>query len=235
MIDLPTINATSGSSEISVEVINPNNGVDQNSTNDQSTVKLTVVESLQTNLITLSLTTDDFPNQTSWSIKEADGTILASGGPYGSDEKRTLIEQSVVVNNNSCYVFEINDTSGDGICCNSGSGSFKLTTDDGEVIHQSNGDFGFSESVKITIDNIDFEPEKIQLYPNPSFDGIINVLGFVSGLKFEIYSQLGQKVYEGDLTSNQISVQGLIESLYYIKISNTETGENIVKPIILVN
>lgn len=81
----------------------------------------------------VSLTLDDFGMETTWMIKTETGTVLATGGPYPKKKKGKVVRDTVCVID-GCYVFEISDSDGDGICCNYGQGSYLLQDSTGNVI-----------------------------------------------------------------------------------------------------
>ncbi len=74
--------------------------------------------------ITVSLLTDNFPFETSWTIKDANGVVLLQGGNYSNG--MTVYLDSVCVPTNECLIFEIQDAAGDGICCNYGLGDYSI-------------------------------------------------------------------------------------------------------------
>ncbi|MGJ8592923.1 MAG: FG-GAP-like repeat-containing protein [Aquaticitalea sp.] len=116
--------------------------------------------------IVVSITFDDYPQETSWSILDSSGTTIASGGTYAGQAGSTITIEECLPD--GCYDFIINDTYGDGICCGQyGDGSYTVTANGLTVA--SGGDFGSSESTNfcvgdvpcedadLTVINIDFE------------------------------------------------------------------------------
>jgi hypothetical protein len=97
-----------------------------------STTTVTTLNAGCTNT-TLTLVLDDYPAETSWTIKNAGGTTVASGGPYSSTQKRNAIT-SVNCLAAACYTFTINDSYGDGICCTYGPGSYTLKDASGTTL-----------------------------------------------------------------------------------------------------
>ncbi len=90
--------------------------------------------------MTLVLNFDQYPGETSWRIRAADGAMLASGGPYASQAPYSQQVISFCLPA-GCFDFIIADAYGDGICCNNGNGSFALIGPVGEII-ASGGAFG---------------------------------------------------------------------------------------------
>jgi len=85
------------------------------------------------NEVTLTITFDNYPQETSWEIFDDNSVSVASGGTYGS-----VIDGSTESYMNcllpGCYDLEFYDSRSDGICCNYGDGEFKLTNEYGEVL-----------------------------------------------------------------------------------------------------
>jgi hypothetical protein len=101
----------------------------------------------------VSLTLDDFGMETSWLIKTETGTVLATGGPYPKKKKGHVMRDTVCVID-GCYVFEISDSDGDGICCNYGQGSYLLQDSTGNVIG-SGSQFDTLEVVDFCLPEVD--------------------------------------------------------------------------------
>jgi Zn-dependent metalloprotease/chitodextrinase len=138
--------------------------------------------------ITLSITFDNYPEETSWTIKDASGNTVASGGTYASQADGSTLTKTVCLSD-GCYDFTINDSYGDGICCSYGSGSYTLTN--GSTTLASGGSFTSSETTNFCLSNgeivssftnqslIDFNAQRlsfkgIKVYPNPT-STILNI------------------------------------------------------------
>ncbi len=93
---------------------------------------------------TVTINLDDYPEETSWEITDENGAIIASGGTYPNEPDGSTVTQDVDLSS-GCYTFTINDTYGDGICCNYGTGSYIVSADGCDEL-VSGGQFGFSES-----------------------------------------------------------------------------------------
>lgn len=74
--------------------------------------------------VTVELTTDTFPWETTWSvITKNEGRLVMQNDLLFSEQ--THITTNCL--NPGCYIFEIRDSFGDGICCSYGRGSFSVT------------------------------------------------------------------------------------------------------------
>ncbi|MEL6864603.1 MAG: S8 family serine peptidase [Bacteroidota bacterium] len=98
--------------------------------------------------VTLTITLDNYPEETSWEITDVGGALIASGGTYGSFPDGSTITENICLVDN-CYTFTIFDSYGDGICCTYGSGSYSLTN--GGTVLASGGVFGSSEATDFCI------------------------------------------------------------------------------------
>lgn len=94
---------------------------------------------------TLSLTTDTYGSETSWTITDTNSSTLFSGENYSNS---TSYSEDICLDDGD-YVFTINDTYGDGICCSFGSGSYNLVVAGSSVA--SGGSFNSTESTSFTV------------------------------------------------------------------------------------
>lgn len=99
----------------------------------------------QEHSLTLSLTTDQYGSETSWAIKDANSNPVSSGDSYASS---TSYNTSICLADGD-YQFTITDSHGDGICCNSGSGSYSLSY--GQTVIASGGEFAHNQSTSFTL------------------------------------------------------------------------------------
>ena len=96
--------------------------------------------------LVVSILTDNYPGETTWTLTDLDGTVLASGGPYS--DAATVYEESICVGD-GCYAFTINDSFGDGVCCTYGEGAYNVSSD-GAVL-AAGGEFTSQEVVEICL------------------------------------------------------------------------------------
>ena len=93
----------------------------------------------------LSLITDNYGAETSWQISNSQNTVLAAGSGLANatnyNEALCLLDGD--------YVFTINDSYGDGICCQYGSGQYSLVMN-GQTI-ASGGSFASTESTSFIL------------------------------------------------------------------------------------
>lgn len=93
----------------------------------------------------LTLVTDNYGSETSWSLKNSVSQTLYSGSDY---QNNTINEVEMCLADGS-YILEVIDSYGDGMCCSVGNGSYSLSVN-GTVV-ASGGDFQASQSTEFTI------------------------------------------------------------------------------------
>lgn len=184
------------------------------------------------NNITLTIKFDNYPEETSWSLKNSVGSTVASGGTYGSQADGSTLVIPINDLDDDCYEFTIYDSYGDGICCSYGSGSYTLAVSGGSTI-ASGGSFGSSEvtsfclpytnySFATTSSNnlIDTKPT-INLYPNPAESYInVQVTNAVPNGLISIYSVTGAlvKIIDIQESEREVNISDLPAGLYILSI-----------------
>ncbi|WP_421419182.1 endonuclease [Pseudoalteromonas lipolytica] len=97
------------------------------------------------NQVALTLTTDNYGEETSWQITNAQGGTVASGGSYAANTNYN--EQACLVDGD--YTFTIFDSYGDGMCCSFGNGSYSLSL--GQTVLASGASFQSSEATPFSL------------------------------------------------------------------------------------
>lgn len=186
------------------------------------------------NDVTLTLTFDDYPEETSWAITDGGGSTVASGGTYGSEADRsTKIETACLVD--GCYTFTINDAYGDGICCTYGSGSYALR-DASNTLLASGGTFTSSQATNFCVGGAtssfatsstrtsveEFIPEEIQrIYPNP-----VSNFMFVNAPEdtksMSVFTTSGKKLENVRVTEKGVDVSSLNAGIYILQIETSK-------------
>ncbi len=134
-----TENLQETDNEISLNILGVNGAQDAISDNNSSSI----VTNLDTDYdyVTLNINPDNFSEETSWIIiDEMTNEVVTSGNlDFGFIGVYT---EDICVNYQSCLTLIVEDSFGDGICCDYGLGSFSLLNASGETILFNNGDFG---------------------------------------------------------------------------------------------
>jgi hypothetical protein len=120
--------------------------------------------------VTVYVKTDKKPEETTWFIKDMEGNILASGGPY----TQQLHVYSTVIDlaYGTCYQFSIYDAGGNGLCCTNGAGFFKVFNGD-VTVSQANvfGDSITNQFYSLSGVGMNETPDaaSFSVYPNPVY------------------------------------------------------------------
>ena len=96
--------------------------------------------------VIFTILTDNYPGETTWSVSDASGATIMSGGPY-STSATTFTSTACVAN--GCYDVTINDSYGDGICCANGEGNYSITSDGNTLV--SGGEFVSTETTNFCV------------------------------------------------------------------------------------
>jgi PKD repeat protein len=108
-----------------------------------------VTITIEPHVIEVTITVDNYPEEISWVIVDANNNEVAAGGTYDGLPSGTTVVDSVCVAD-GCYDFIINDSYGDGICCGQGAGSYAVYTDQ-LGLFASGGVFQFSEATPFCV------------------------------------------------------------------------------------
>lgn len=86
--------------------------------------------------IIITIVPDNYPQEISWSLRDANTNALIDTGRFNSD--------TVCVGSNQCVRFKIFDSASDGICCGYGNGSYSVQLNG--VVVASGGQYGASQT-----------------------------------------------------------------------------------------
>ena len=121
-VTIPQISVTPiNTNNVDVSISNPNGNSDQNVQIIVCPQLLTVCTTAPNGQISIDVTTDNYPSETTWELKE-NGVIISTGGPYSSSGPQPTTYLATITPGN-CYTFIMKDSYGDGILA---SGNFKV-------------------------------------------------------------------------------------------------------------
>ena len=98
----------------------------------------------------LSITFDNYPEETAWTLKDGSGATIDSESYSSSNADGSTVNVTFSNLDVDDYTFTITDSYGDGICCSYGNGSYTLSSDDGTIV--SGGDFNSSEATQFCVE-----------------------------------------------------------------------------------
>ncbi len=232
-INLGVLNSTTGNYVVNASVSNPNNGIDENTSND-ATSKSKTLNRFETTQIHLDLLTDDYAAETSWELRNSAGTVLFNGNNYSSNNTHVIEDMSVPAND--CYEFEIFDSSNDGVCCGYGNGSYKLTTDNNVIIKQG-GSFSTSELTSFATKDgalsiTDMEGTNIAVYPIPVQNQLTIEINNGVRYQYSLINSISQVMLQGSFEKlTTINVSNLASGVYFLKLD--DDTKSIIKKIII--
>jgi len=120
--------------------------------------------------VTLNIKTDNYPEETTWVVKDNQGVTIASGGPY--TQASHVYSESIPLGFGICYEFTIYDAGGNGVCCSASSGYGYYQLKSGGTTIRTGTDFGAQESTQFyspsgvgVAENLN--PYSFTVYPNP--------------------------------------------------------------------
>lgn len=111
--------------------------------------------------VTLNLAFDLYPNETSWDIRDADNRVWASGGPYSASNQNDEISIDICLPE-GCFNLNVYDSYGDGMCCNGGRGSYRLTDANGDEL-ASGDQFGSNIRHGFCLQDVQTSPLFLQI------------------------------------------------------------------------
>lgn len=179
----------------------------------------------ETTAVHLELMTDNWPSEIDWVIVDQYGVEYASGGGYSqANDKNKLFEYTIPVDPDKCYQFLITDVYGDGICCTSGNGYYKLKDDDGNILAEGGDygdeDFSYFKPIGETLTIGEIDGQRFQVYPNP-FEDQLTISGELDS--YVLYDLTGKVLAKG--RNNIIDVSKLSTGLYILKVEHDGASE----------
>ncbi len=183
--------------------------------------------------IDLSITLDNYPEETGWTITNANGTVVASENYSSSNPDGSTVNETIDNLAAGTYTFTITDSFGDGICCSYGNGSYTLSSSSGNIA--TGGDFDSEESTEFCIGSSlsnriethplsDINDKDFTIYPNPALNTLhINSQNTpIDAIKvFSMYGVLS-KEFTSKEVNNQIDVSNLAAGTYFVRITAGE-------------
>lgn len=197
-INLPELAfAVQNANQIRVYTSNPNGQPDELPASDTASGSIPKAATA-TQVVTFTLRTDNFPAHTTWQLTDAYNNVLYNGGPYA--QAQTFYRDTFNLPATGCFTFTINDAGGDGICCATGTGFYRLT-DANNVNFVTGGTFKHREISEFDLGNsIGIEDKTghavIEVYPNPFKDAAqVRVeLRQAMTVEMTLYNLLGKQV-----------------------------------------
>ena len=216
---------------IEATAILPNNNPDIDSLNN-SDIKL-----FQTNSgtnININLITDNYANETSWILLDNNNNII--------DSESSLLNNFHYIYNycleDNCYKFIINDSEGDGFCCNYGNGNISINKELNNQEIANLSIFTYSDTIYFCVSSLSVTNPQIKnqiIFPNPSI-GRINIKSndFKKDIPIiaNIFDIKGRKVFSGSSINYSFDISRLQNGIYILEL---EQENIIIRNKIIIN
>jgi hypothetical protein len=220
IVELPEIDfLVLNQNSIDVTLDNVNGTVDEYTKNNTISFDFNISQATPDE-IKLRIRLDSNPQEITWDVKNMDGEIVFSGGPYTTPN--VIVNETMIFEDMGCYIFTINDAGGDGL---QAPGFFVLYYGSNTQI-VSGTTFGsqvkaqFDVGGTLNIDTPEFAGD-INFYPNPIQN--YGILAFRLETKanvdisvFNLVGQMVKQVSNGELEAGMHQI--------YIEASNLESG-----------
>lgn len=176
--------------------------------------------------VTQTFVFDNYPEETSWNIKNSAGSIVASGGTYGSQPDGSTLAINACLDP-GCYTLTVNDSYGDGICCAYGNGSYTLTNTATGATLASGGSFtstdvknfcvgSESESSSIDATTSTDIGTFLNVAPNPFSDYLEVSTNIENVTQYTVHNLQGQRIQSGTIDNKTIHLESLDAGVYFI-------------------
>lgn len=193
--------------------------------------------------VNISITFDNYPEETSWDIRDSGGNVVASGGTYASQADGSTLNLQECLNS-GCYDFTIYDAYGDGICCSYGSGSYTVSV--GGTTVATGGAFTSSETTNFCVGSgTRMEAQEVavdimSVFPNPAKDVVTIELDSKANTDATIFliNTLGEQVQMLDwklssgANSRLVDVSQIVAGTYLIQVATSDN--KLTKRIVIV-
>ncbi len=184
--------------------------------------------------VALSITFDNYPEETSWSLTDESGSTVQSASYSTSNADGSTVNVTFSDLDAGTYTFTINDQYGDGICCSYGNGSYTLSGSEGTIA--TGGDFGESAATSFCIEGNGGDTADTEAPTTPSGLATSNIEETSVTLSWSASSDnvavTGYNIYQGSsllgsTTSTSANITGLTAATAYtFSVSATDEAGN---------
>lgn len=258
-ISLPTLQLAPGNHTFTATLSNPNQALDENPNNNQTTANTTVTAVPETiDLLKVTLLTDDYADETYVELRNASGAVVWSegnesvAGNFGTGGFPAPTDPTAPLSNNTtynydipltafeCYTFVIYDYYGDGMGASQwggNDGNLVLADYNGTTIFTlAAADFGDSLAAVVrNIDDasLDASTMNFVLYPNPA-QSVLHINWFnTSNMTVQVLDICGKllRSEQKEAWSTELDIHSLSTGTYVIQLVSAE-GRTVQKQFI---
>lgn len=245
-INLPPVQLLPGNHTFSATVSQVNNGVDELSINNATNTQFLATAISQTSdLLKVTLLTDNYSSETYMEVLSSNGTVVwfqgneSFAGTYGTNNTpgptdptsplldNTTYNWDVPLSLNDCYTFKIYDYYGDGLSGFIADGSLSLANHNNINFYTlSTPNFGAELGIVFknisTIGIVESENQELNVFPNPANDLLfINLPS--SAKQISIVDIYGKLIYSEPalFESHELKISSLASGTYWLKVDLT--------------
>jgi hypothetical protein len=254
-ISLPVIQLAAGNHTFTATVSNPNQTLDENASNNQSVANLVVTAIPETiDILKVTLTTDDYANETYVELHNASGAIVwsegneAVSGNFGTGVFPAPTDPTTPLQNNTtynydipltafeCYTFVIYDYYGDGMGASQWGGTDgALTLADNNAVTIYTlpaADFGDSTGAIVRhIENASLDEVALNLTiaPNPAGAELFVNWFKDAQMHIQLFDVCGKQLLslKQEASATTLDIQGLCAGTYLLQL--TDASGRVVK------
>jgi hypothetical protein len=221
-ITLPALSGLSNTDLVSINVTQPNGVTDANTSNNETSFYVTTATANTDLYVTVSIVTDAYGSETTWDIKDDNGTTVLSGGPYNNLTAAGVTAQTpatTTLSAQTCHTFTIYDSYGDGMDAGYGNGSYTVTDGAGTIL-ASGGQFTDEDGDAFKTGNSSTTPVSFDCIANSCVDpgtgaGVFTSLAACNAAcgSTEINETISKLSIYPNPVQNVLSIQGLYNSV----------------------
>ncbi|MCW4468645.1 M43 family zinc metalloprotease [Flavobacterium sp. MFBS3-15] len=235
--ELPAITAIPGGHILHVSLTTVNGEDDENGFNDNKNKTFITAPVTDADEVTITVTQDIFGADITWQLKNSFNVVVASGGPYQDLEVPVTpfptYTQTVAIEEGHCYTFTINDSFGDGICCDLGYGNYTISA--GNILLARGATYTTSDTRVFKVSGVlgnqnSVNAQGITLFPNPAHTMInLKMDNPAEAATYAIYNNLGQLVGKGKIESDGqgIDIANYANGVYSIKVDDGNATQSL--------
>ncbi len=231
-IALPAIAFTdNGNNTLNVDIVNVNAAADQDAT-DNSGSQSGITHNSGLGTLKLIMRQDRYGSEITWRIRNDQGLIVESGGPYSNLSSNTTMDHThnLSLTDVECHTLEVLDSYGDGI--NGGYGAGKYWIEQLDLVRIVEGDGVFTTDIDHPFDytaTVSMEEtalNSVEVFPNPANESATLSLQLPANgdINFTVVNTIGQEVARGTVNgteganSIEFGTTNWEAGLYYINL-----------------
>lgn len=223
---LPVVGGVSLGDVLEFRIISVNEQADQNSVGNVLEVAMDQLPAMADSyLVMLEVLTDDAPEETTWTMHDQSGLVVAQGGPYttaGTTEQVWLTLQP-----SACYVLRVTDAQGDGMA----GGHVKVFSNGVEVVSMEGTvltdrySVGLVTGTEVGVEEL--HQRTVQVYPNPT-NGVVRTRWegpTTSPIDVQVVDAMGRMVQQAVLDAAMVEIDlGRLEPGAYTILLTDASG-----------